>query len=69
MCQSCNVISINGVNCHEIGCPDSWMDYTKECKWCGNKFKPEEKYQDFCDDGCYRAYNGYPEEFEDYENG
>jgi hypothetical protein len=68
MCQSCEVVSINGTNCHEIGCPDAWIDYTKECKWCGREFKPEEKGQDFCDDGCYRSYNGYPEEFEEEEN-
>ena len=35
MCQSCEVLNINGVNCHEIGCPDAWKDYTRECKECG----------------------------------
>ena len=50
MCNSCEVLNINGINCHEIGCPDSWKDYTRECKWCGYDFIPEESYQQFCED-------------------
>jgi hypothetical protein len=52
MCNSCEVLNINGVNCHESGCPDAWMDYSKECKWCGSSFKPEEEYQECCCDSC-----------------
>jgi hypothetical protein len=55
---------INKVLCHEHGCPDAWKDYDRECKWCGNKFTPEEKGQNFCDESCYNAYNGYPDELE-----
>jgi hypothetical protein len=58
MCQSCEVLNINGLNCHETGCPDAWKDYKRKCKWCGQEFKPEEKYQDYCDNNCYCAYNG-----------
>jgi len=67
MCDSCNVLNINGVNCHEIGCPDAWKDREIECKWCGQKFKPEDKYQICCDDSCYCAYSGYPEFDEELE--
>ena len=27
MCQQCETVHINGVKCHEQGCPDAWMDY------------------------------------------
>ena len=64
MCKSCEALMINKVLCHERGCPDAWKDYTRECKWCGSEFKPEEKWQEFCDQSCYNAYNGYPDEEE-----
>ena len=25
-CDGCAILSINGVLCHETGCPDSWRD-------------------------------------------
>ena len=52
MCNSCEVLNINGINCHEIGCPDSWRDYSRTCKWCGDDFIPEESTQLVCED-CY----------------
>jgi len=57
-CNSCEVVMINGVRCHEIGCPNAWKDYTRECKWCGTKFNPEEKGQQCCSPDCAEAYNG-----------
>ena len=42
-CDSCQMLSINGVNCHEIGCPNSkktwvpgrgWVRFL-ECRECG----------------------------------
>lgn len=57
MCSSCEVLTINGVLCHETGCPDSWKDEQRECKWCGTMFKPEDKHQDCCDVSCAEAYN------------
>jgi hypothetical protein len=60
MCNSCEALTINGVYCHEIGCPDAWQDETRECRWCGREFKLEEKHQTCCDDSCYAAYNGLP---------
>ena len=56
MCQSCEVMNINGINCHEIGCPDSYKDELRICKWCGSEFKPDEMCQPFCDDECESIY-------------
>jgi hypothetical protein len=56
-CQSCEVMMINGVLCHEIGCPDAWMDETRTCPWCGTVFRPEDRNQRFCDESCAEAYN------------
>jgi len=56
MCSSCEVLTINGVLCHELGCPDAWRDYTRECKWCGTEFTPEDKHQDCCSHSCTMNY-------------
>ena len=56
-CNSCDVVVINNVICHETGCPDAWKDETRECKWCGRSFKPAEKNQEFCDSDCAEAYH------------
>jgi hypothetical protein len=57
MCQSCDVLVINGVLCHELGCPDKWRDEMRECKWCGQDFKPESRIDQFCSDDCREFYN------------
>lgn len=49
-CDSCELIRINGVVCHETGCPDAWQDSTRECFDCGIEFIPAELYQRLCDD-------------------
>ena len=56
-CASCEVLVINNVICHEIGCPAAWKDETRECKWCGRCFKPEERSQKFCDSDCAETYH------------
>ena len=58
MCDSCEVLNINGLNCHERGCPEAWKDKKVECKWCGTEFKPEERGQEFCTISCAEAYSG-----------
>lgn len=58
MCDQCEVLMIQGVKCHETGCPVAWQDYTKECEWCGTEFKPEERNQNACDASCAEAYYG-----------
>ena len=57
MCQQCEVLYINGIKCHEIGCPLAYLDETRECKECGTKFKPEDRRQVFCSDHCGAIYN------------
>lgn len=49
-CQSCEMLSINGIACHETGCPDAWKDRTAECFECGCDFQPESRTQSVCDD-------------------
>ena len=58
-CDQCQVLMINGVYCHETGCPNAWKDSVRECKWCGRKFKPRQgPHQDCCCAGCRKAYHG-----------
>ena len=47
-CDSCEIAYINGVRCHEHGCPDAWKDYPKVCFECGCNFVPETRYQRTC---------------------
>lgn len=56
MCDSCQALMINGVLCHETGCPDAWKDYKRECEWCGQKFSPETRHQSCCCDECAADY-------------
>jgi hypothetical protein len=56
-CDSCAVLVINNVICHETGCPDAWKDETRECKWCGRRFKPEYSQQEFCCSDCADSYS------------
>ena len=56
-CDSCEVLVINNVICHERGCPNAWKDEVRECTWCGCPFRPADRGQDFCDDSCAEAYN------------
>ncbi len=57
-CDQCDAIFINGHLSHEIGCPDSWKDYSIECRECGQLFIPETRYQDCCSDTCSEMYHG-----------
>lgn len=54
-CEQCVVLMINGVRCHEIGCPIAWRDYDRECRWCGQSFRPAAQHQRACDDACQEA--------------
>lgn len=53
-CDSCEVLRINGVLCHETGCPKSYVDpgtgkgYKKECRFCGRVFCMKFRGQDRC---------------------
>lgn len=47
-CDGCSPSMINGVLCHETGCPDAWRDTTKECQMCGDDFRPKSRHQSIC---------------------
>ncbi len=57
LCEQCECIYINGLKCHEHGCPDAWKDYKMECACCGAEFKPKFKGQAVCGAICEAAYN------------
>ncbi len=57
-CGSCEVLAINGLRAHEIGCPSAWRDERRECRWCGQRFAPDQRMQRECSICCCAAYNG-----------
>ena len=69
LCQSCDCVYINGIKCHEHGCPDVWKDKQVECVWCGSRFVPEYKEQRYCSDSCYCIDNGLSDPNGEEEEG
>lgn len=68
-CDSCNMVSIQGVPCHETGCPDAWKTTEIECEDCGCAFIPEDRGMTRCD-GCeceYQDSGWYYEGNDSYE--
>ncbi len=61
-CDSCVLLQINGLVCHETGCPDAWQTETRTCKWCGSTFTPDRRRQECCDESCNRALCGIPDD-------
>ena len=51
-CPDCEVMVIQGVRCHESGCPSAWKDAVRECVWCDQEFQPLFKQQIFCSEDC-----------------
>lgn len=49
-CQSCQLARINGVLCHETGCPDAWRGRAATCFRCGCEFTPDTRFQRVCED-------------------
>ena len=49
-CDGCQLLFINGAMCHEIGCPESWKDYSIECHECGCDFIRSERSEAVCPD-------------------
>ena len=68
MCNQCEILNINGINCHETGCPESWREETL-CKWCGSAFIPDNQWQLCCCHTCDTAYNNYPCNCEECREG
>lgn len=56
-CDACEIVYINGLRCHETGCPDAWQDEKRTCPWCGSPFAPTSSDQRFCEDSCAESYN------------
>jgi len=73
MCDQCQAVTINGVGCHETGCPNSWKDpatdqpYLKECFVCGCDFSPEDAENTVCRD-CWEDACAIEENYLDGEN-
>ena len=55
MCNQCEVVSINGVNCHEAGCPEAFK-VQSTCKCCEGLFVPEFRGDVTCSHSCYVEY-------------
>lgn len=47
-CDQCNVVTINGVLCHETGCPNAWKSERRSCAECGTDFFPFTRFQTVC---------------------
>ncbi len=59
-CDACEQVRINGILCHERGCPDAWLDELRECRECGTKFYPQAPNERECSHSCLVAYTGHP---------
>jgi hypothetical protein len=59
-CSSCQLLRINGLVCHETGCPEAHRSETRECRWCGAPFQPECKRERYCSVQCYAIDNSLP---------
>ena len=57
-CNQCEMISIQGVPCHETGCPEAWRRI-KGCKDCGCDFEAESRWQKYCSPECFNASEGF----------
>lgn len=62
-CPHCEVLCVNGVACHETGCPESHVDpatgepHRAECAWCGSECEARPGFRRaFCDEDCEAAY-------------
>ena len=56
-CDQCDCLNINGMNVHELGCPNAWKDEKRLCKECGRKFKPLNRHHRVCMD-CINDFEG-----------
>jgi len=67
-CDGCSPSMVNGILCHEHGCPEKWRDTEYECYWCGTDYLPQSEpgHLKLCSDECYRAYMGFEDDYNDY---
>lgn len=47
-CNDCSPSRINGVICHEAGCPSAWKDSAWECIECNARFYSPNRHQRTC---------------------
>ncbi|MFA5037535.1 MAG: hypothetical protein WC479_10220 [Candidatus Izemoplasmatales bacterium] len=66
-CPNCDSATVNGIVCHEHGCPTPWIGRIFECCFCGEKFRvPEDErpirsfYRIFCNETCKSMSLGEP---------
>lgn len=57
-CDGCSPSMVNGVLCHESGCPDAWRDRGVACFECGCDFFPSERGLRTCPDCCQERDTG-----------
>lgn len=62
-CPNCEVLCINGVACHETGCPTRHVNpatdepYQTSCSWCGSMCPMTAPTgRSFCDDDCRESF-------------
>lgn len=61
-CDQCELMTINGVICHETGCPNDWINpatgqgFETECVWCGGVFTPVFRGEKCCCNDCAHTY-------------
>ena len=61
-CDNCQVLVVNNIPTHELGCPDIWIDPITqqpsaiECEFCGGSFIPQNRWQTFCSQSCRDSY-------------
>lgn len=48
-CNQCQMLNINGLNCHETGCPN---DRSWQCFECGSEYSTKEEVNGCCDLDC-----------------
>lgn len=49
-CDGCEIMIIQGVKCHEFGCPNAWQDKMIWCLNCHEDFIRDKKGQVVCID-------------------
>lgn len=67
-CDQCEVLTINGISCHEIGCLNSWRNpatqkgFLVACAECGCDFEPF--YKPGAMPTCYDCFAPDPYDFD-----
>lgn len=49
-CNSCHLLLLNSLTCHEFGCPNT----PRYCRECKRQIRTDRR--EFCSDRCYAAF-------------